>query len=203
MLRKNILAFLPFLLFWLSWSAHAQSINNLFHQPGDPVAGNPRGNVTVVEFFDYQCSHCITMAPVMAAIIKANPNVRVVFKDFPIRGPVSEFAARAALAANKQGKYYSFSHALLTANQPLTQESVLDMAKAEGLNVSKLKKDMNSSSVKNQLKANYNLALALKLSGTPAFFIGKTNASGNSDIRFVLGAMSQSELQDAIDNASK
>ena len=203
MLRKILLSFSLGLLFLFSLAVKAESVNALLHASNDPVAGNPKGKITVVEFFDYQCGHCMSMAPVIASIIKNNPNVRVVFKDFPIRGPVSEFAARAALAANKQGKYYEFNHALLTANQPLTEQSILEIAKSTGLNIKQLKKDMDSKAVENQLKANFNLALNLKLTGTPAFFISKTDAKDSSNINFILGEMSQSELQSAIDNASK
>lgn len=171
----------------------------LFNQMNDPVAGNPNGKISVVEFFDYQCPHCIDMAPTIEGIIKANPDVRIVFKEFPIRGPMSEFAARAALAANKQGKYYEFSHALLTANKPLTQDVIFEIAKSTGLDVDKLKTDMNDKSIDEQLKATMKLAQNLKLFGTPAFFIGKTDASGA--INYVPGQMDQKQLQDAIDKA--
>lgn len=185
-----------------SLTAYAETVNALFHQAGNPVVGNPRGNVTVVEFFDYQCGHCISMVPVMDAIIRSNPNVRVVYKDFPIRGPASEFAARAALAANKQGKYYQFSHRLLTASEPLSANFILQTAKNLGLNVERLKKDMNSSSVTHELSSNFHLADQLNVTGTPAFFIGKTNATDIKEVNFVLGEMSQRELQDAINKAS-
>lgn len=174
---------------------------DLFHQAGDPVAGNPDGKITVVEFFDYQCPHCIDMLPTMDAIIKANPDVRVIYKDFPIRGPVSEFSARAALAAKIQGKYTELSHAILKANQPLTQDAILDIAKNIGLDVDKLKKDMNDKAVDKQLKDNIKLAQNLKLLGTPAFFIGKTDGKG--DIDYVPGQMDQKQLQDMIDKAGK
>lgn len=178
-----------------------QFANNLFHHSNDPVAGNTNGKVTVVEFFDYQCPHCIDMAPVIDAVIKANPDLRVVFKEFPIRGPMSEFAARAALAANKQGKYVAFSHGLLTLNQPLSQDVVFQVAKNAGVDVDQLKKDMNDQSVKDQLKDNLQLAQELKLFGTPALFIGKTNDADK--INYVPGQMSQAQLQEAIDQASK
>lgn len=173
----------------------------LFHSPNDPIAGNPNGQITVVEFFDYQCPHCVDMAPVMSAIIKANPNVRVVYKEFPIRGPMSEFASRAALASNLQGKYDVFSHALLTSTQPLTQDLVLQIAKNNGLNVDQLKKDMTNAAIDSQLKATIKLAQDLKLIGTPAFFIGKTDAKGN--ISYVPGQMNQTQLQGAIDKAAQ
>jgi protein-disulfide isomerase len=172
----------------------------LFHQANDPVVGNAKGKISIVEFFDYQCPHCVDMAPVISAIIKANPEVRVIYKEFPIRGPISDFASRAALAANMQGKYAEFSHAVLVAQQPLTQDAILDIAKKTGLDVEKLKTDMNSETVSNQIKANTKLAQDLKLFGTPAFFIGKTDST---DIHYVPGQMNQTQLQAAIDTASK
>lgn len=201
-INKKLFLFAIGLLFSLSFAAHAEAVTSLFHHAGDPVAGNPNGNITVVEFFDYQCGHCVSMAPVMQTIIKSNPNVRVVFKEFPIRGPMSELASRAALAANKQGKYYQFSHALLSANQPLTEEMIFSFAKSAGLDIAKLKSDMHSSTITNELHANANLAQELNINGTPAFFIGKTNARSASGITFVLGEMSQTELQDAINKTT-
>ncbi len=175
--------------------------NALFHQPNDPVAGNPQGKITVVEFFDYQCPHCLDMAPVIENIIKANPDVRIIFKDFPIRGPMSETAAKAALAANMQGKYYQLNHALLTSKQqPLTEAIIFAAAQNVGLDVNKLKTDMNSATVAKQLQANLKLAQGLKLFGTPAIFVGATNA--NTNIKYSPGQLNQNQLQDLI-NKSK
>lgn len=173
----------------------------LFHQTNDPIAGNPAGKVTIVEFFDYQCPHCADMAPVVAAIIKANPDVRFVFKEFPIRGPASELAARAALAANKQGKYFEFSHALLSAKQPITQELIDQTAKNVGLNVDQLKKDMTDKAIDQQIKDTTKLAQSLKLFGTPAFIIGKTDAKSTDTINYVPGQMDQAQLQGLIDKS--
>lgn len=185
-----------------STQASANSFANaLFHQPNDPVAGNPQGKITVVEFFDYQCPHCLDMAPVIESIIKANPDVRIVFKDFPIRGPMSETAAKAALAANLQGKYYQLNHALLTSKQqPLTEAIIFAAAQNAGLDVNKLKADMNSAAVAKQLQANIKLAQSLKLFGTPAIFVGTTN--GNTNIKYSPGQLNQNQLQDLI-NKSK
>ncbi|OGT56039.1 MAG: hypothetical protein A3F14_03920 [Gammaproteobacteria bacterium RIFCSPHIGHO2_12_FULL_43_28] len=181
-----------------------QYVDALFRQANDPIAGNPNGKVTVVEFFDYQCPHCVDMAPVIQDVVKANPEVRIVFKEFPIRGPISEYAARAALAANKQNKYVPFQHALLTSKQPLSQEVVLKIATETGLNVEQLKKDMHDESVNSQIKATYQLAQNLKLFGTPAFFIGKTNATkDNATINYIPGQLDKTQLQGEIDKASK
>lgn len=188
-------------MFLLVQFAYAQPVNNLFRNASDPVVGNPKGNVTVVEFFDYQCSHCISMAPVIAKALRSNPNLRVVFKELPIRGPGSELAARAALAANLQHKYYPFNHALLNSNEQLNEAVIFKIAKQSGLDVVKLKKDMSSKRITAQIGYNFQLAQKYKLTGTPTFFIGKTNASDSNQIKYVLGEMNQQELQSAIRKA--
>lgn len=146
--------------------------NALFHQANDPIVGNAKGTVNVTEFFDYQCPHCIDMVPVMETILKNNPNVRIVYKEFPIRGPQSDLAARAALAANKQGKYKEYSHALLTANHPLNEDFIQQVAKNLNLNMEEFNKDLNAEDIKQKISANIKLAQDLKLFGTPAFFVG-------------------------------
>jgi protein-disulfide isomerase len=178
-----------------------QFVKALFHTSGDPVVGNPNGTVTVVEFFDYQCGHCINMAPVMSDAVKNNPNVRVIYKEFPIRGPVSDFAARAALAANMQGKYMELHDAIMAAKQPLTQEAIMAAAKSVGLNADKLQQDMNSKAVQDQIKANMQLGQQLKLLGTPAFFIGKTDATASSNINYVPGQLDLNQLSEMIKQA--
>ncbi len=201
-LTKKHFLFLIGLLCSFALTAQAGTVSALMHQVGDPIGGNPNGNVTVVEFFDYQCGHCASMAPVMQSLIKANPNLRIVYKELPIRGPVSEFAARATLAANLQGKYATLSHDIFAAEQPLTQTMILDFAKQAGVNMLQLKKDMHSRAMTDALNNNAKLAAALKINGTPAFFIGKTNESNVNALTFVLGEMSANELQTAIDKAS-
>lgn len=170
----------------------------LFRNAKDPVAGNPKAPVTIVEFFDYQCSHCVDMAPVLSETIKTSPNVRIVFKEFPIRGPISDFASRAALAANLQGKYMVFHDELMKTKQPYSQESILVAAKNVGLNVEQLKKDMDSPAVKEIIQANMKLAQDLKLLGTPAFFIGKTDATNTGTISYIPGEIKQPQIQELI-----
>jgi protein-disulfide isomerase len=176
----------------------AQFSPDLFRSAKDPVGGNPKGTVTVVEFFDYQCPHCVDMAPVLSDVIKSDPNVRIVFKEFPIRGPLSDFASRAALAANMQGKYMPFHDELMKTPQPYTQESIMKAAQTAGLNIDQLKKDMDGEAVKSQIKANMKLGQDLKLLGTPAFFIGKTDATSTSTINYVPGHMDLKQLQEVI-----
>jgi protein-disulfide isomerase len=176
--------------------------SQLFHQTTDPTAGNPTGAVTLVEFFDYQCPHCIDMTKTIDETIKANPQVRVIFKEFPIRGAMSELATRAALAAQKQGKYFPLHLALMSSKtEPLTEDIIYDTAKTAGLNVDKLKVDMKDKSVDQQIKTNYQLAKDLEIMFTPVLFIAKSNVTNNAKsdaIMFVPGEVSSAQLTEVI-----
>lgn len=149
------------------------------------------------------------MSAMVDASIKKNPDLRVVFKQFPIRGPVSTVAAKAALAANQQGKYFEFHNAMMQAvmkGQPLTENDIYQIAKNVGLNVDKLKTEMNDTTVDQSLKNTYKLAQELKLFGTPAFFIGKTSLAKNAaagSITYIPGGMSDKQLQELIDKNNK
>ncbi len=170
------------------------------------VMGNPKGNVTLVEFFDYQCVHCKKMAPVIEKLVKDNNNVRVIFREFPIFGKSSDLASRAALAAALQGKYKEMHTALLKQDQRLNEKLIMDTAKSIGLNVDKLKKDMDSEKVVAELKQTRMLADKLHLMGTPAFIIAGTpngQFSMEAETSFVPGAASQEALQDMINKAAK
>lgn len=138
------------------------------------VAGNPKGNVTLVEFFDYQCGHCKQMKPVLDELIKADSNLRVLYMEFPIFGKTSELASRAALAAAMQGKYDAMHQALLKIEKQLDDKMVMDAAKSAGLDLTQLKTDMDSKKVTDILAANRKMAEKLHLMGTPAFIIGST-----------------------------
>ncbi len=177
--------------------------SELFHQASDPVAGNPKGTVTIVEFFDYQCPHCIDMTATLENLIKTHPNVKVVFKEFPIRGPMSEIATRAALAAQKQGKYFDLHLAMMNSKtEPLTENIIYDLAKTAGLNVDQLKKDMKDKSVDDQIKTNYTLAKNLEIMFTPVFFIAKSDVSNTSKpekIAFIPGQVSAPQLTEVVE----
>lgn len=166
-----------------------------------PVVGNQKGNVTLVEFFDYQCVHCKRMAPVISKLLKEDSNLRVVYKDFPIFGKGSSFAAKAAIAANMQGKYQALHDALLSKKQRLSPSIVLQAASSIGINTTKLKADMKSKAVEDVLKNNMKLAESLRLMGTPAFVVAYTPngkfAHGNKSF-FVPGAASEGALQSLI-----
>ncbi|HEY2889979.1 MAG TPA: DsbA family protein [Dongiaceae bacterium] len=149
-------------------SAHDELLNDA----ANPEAGNPKGDVTVVEFFDYRCPYCKAVAGDLQKAISADGNVRVIYKEFPILGPESLVASRAALAAAVQGKYQPFHDKLLAFKGNLDDATIYAIAGDAGLDVTKLKADMQKPEIKDQIGRNYHLADKLNIQGTPAFIIG-------------------------------
>lgn len=195
---KNILLIKSIaVLMSLASFAYAGSVNSIFHNGNLPIAGNPNAKVTIVEFFDYRCSHCATAAASLVATVKSNPNVRAIFVDYPILGSSSMLGARAALAAKKQGKYLEFNHALL-ASRYISESSIMSIARELGLNTDQLKKDMYSSSVSNQIAANVRLAHSFDVYSTPAFFIGQSNAKNMHNVNTLYGGMSKGEFLEEV-----
>ncbi len=169
------------------------------------TVGNPKGNVTIVEFFDYQCIHCKKMSPVVSELLKKDSNLRVVYKEFPIFGKSSETASKAALAAAMQGKYQAMHDVLIGQEKGLTDESVMNLAKSVGLDMKKFEIDIKSKAVSEQLDANRTLAEQLRLMGTPAFIVASTPAGqfkSGSQPTFIPGAISLTSLQDLIKKAA-
>ncbi len=161
----------------------------LLNSPTSPVAGNPNGDVSIVEFFDYQCGYCKKVSPVIAELIAKDANVRVVYKDFPILGPESVYAARAALAANKQGKYAGFYDALM-ASQTVDESVVKSIAAKLGMDSARLLADMEDASVQKTIDDNYSLANMLGIGGTPAFVIGDALLPGATDLTGLMAHVS-------------
>ena len=149
--------------------------------PMTPVSGNTSGDVTVVEFFDYQCGYCKRSLASIIGLLKSDKQVRVVWKELPILGPASRFAARAAMAAKKQEKYFQFHVALMGARGRLTEQKVMDVAKDVGLEVARLRGDMKDPKIEAYLDETQQLATALGIRGTPAFVIGNTVVRGAID----------------------
>lgn len=182
--------------------------NVLFNSSTTPVIGNPKGKVTLVEFFDYQCPYCKRVESILMDLISKNPDLRVVLKEWPLFGETSDFTARAALAAMQQNKYLPFHTALMQAKGHFeNSEQVLTIAKATNLDITKLQNDMNSKSVISELKTNLMLATNLGINGTPAFIIAKTPATGSTlkpdQIAFIPGIADLKTLQKAIEKVSK
>jgi len=184
--------------------AISQNAALLFNSKTTPVGGNVNGTVTIVEFFDYQCPHCINMAGILNSLIQNNSNVRVVSMEFPIFGDVSDYAARAALAAGLQGKYWQMHNGLFGAGKRLTHDVIDQIAQQVGVNVAQMKKDMSDASITTELMTVRMLAQNLQLQGTPAFIVAPSSfKQGDSEakVSFFPGQMSQDQLQQFIGKA--
>ena len=160
--------------------------------PNAPVLGNPDGDVTVVEFFDYNCPYCRRAMLEVEGLIEADPNVRFVFREWPILGDGSVFAAKAALAARNQDKYEEFHWALMGMEERAQEASVLRIAEEIGLDVDQLLSDMEAPEVQAHIDESMRLAQALGFSGTPSFVIGDN---------LVPGLVEQDQLEALVDEA--
>jgi len=161
----------------------------LTRTPGDPVAGNPDGDVTVVEFYDVRCPYCRRMVPVIAELIRSDPKVRVVYKDFPILGPASVTAARALLAAHKQGGYVKMHNVLMTGAPNLDEAALRAATQRAGLDWPRLQRDMDAPDVQARINANLALGRALDIQGTPAYVIGDQLVPGAVGLGDLKGAV--------------
>ncbi len=148
---------------------------------GAPVLGNPDGDVTVVEFFDYNCPYCKRASEEVATLLADDANVRMVMREWPILGEGSVFAARAALAAREQDKYHEFHDAMMSLPGRADEASVLDVAERVGLDLDRLRADMEAPEIDDHIRKSMELTQALNLSGTPSFVIGETVVPGYVD----------------------
>jgi protein-disulfide isomerase len=148
----------------------------IFNSPHQVVLGNPQGNVTVVEFFDYNCAFCKRALPDMLTLLKTDSNLKFVLKEFPVLGPGSVEAAHVAVAAHMQDptgkKYIEFHQKLLGGRGPADKARALAVAKEVGFDMTRLEKDMDSDEVKTTIDENMKLADALGVSGTPTYVVG-------------------------------
>ena len=162
-------------------AAIAENASQLYNQKSDYSIGPADAKVTVVEFFDYRCGFCKTsLEEVQGLPKKYDGEVRVVFKELPLFSGISTTAAQAALAAGKQGKYVQMHVALMSvkSNDDLTEAKIEELAQSIGVNVAKMRADMNSPAVLKQLEESTNLAHTLLVGGTPGFFIGDQHIEG-------------------------
>lgn len=171
--------------------ALAANADAVFNSPHDLVAGNPKGDVTMVEFFDYNCGWCKKGLPEVMSLIENDKNLRLVMKEFPIFGGDSDYAAQAALASNAQGKYWEFHVALLSHEGKLTRETIDEIATAQGLDLDKLKSDMQSPKIAEIIAANQKLAQDLNITGTPAFIIDRTVVPGYLPVDGLMAAINE------------
>jgi len=155
----------------------------LLHDSSSPVSGNPNGQVTLIEFFDYRCGFCKRVAGAVTQLQKEDPSIRVVYKDFPILGEPSELAAKAALSANAQGKHQVFHEALLASKNEMTRDELLRVAGDAGLDTKRLETDMANPEWQAVIDRNRALARELGISGTPGFIVGTELVPGALDVK--------------------
>jgi protein-disulfide isomerase len=154
----------------------------VFDDPATPVGGNPQGDVTIVEFFDYRCPYCKQVQPALQALLDQDHKLRFVYKEMPVLGAPSVTAAHAALAARLQDKYETFHAAMMATKGQITDGVVYQVAGSVGLDIDRLKHDMAAPEIDQALKANLALASALDIHGTPGFIIGEHIVPGAIDL---------------------
>ena len=156
----------------------SQQRDILENDPNAPVLGNPNGDVTVIEFFDYNCSYCKKVMPEVKSLIAADKNIRLVYREWPILGEGSVFAAKAALASRAQGKYEEFHWALMEMRNRADETTVLRIAEKVGLDIEELLKDMEKPTVSEHIAMSMRITQALGFNGTPSFIIGNNLIPG-------------------------
>lgn len=159
----------------------AANADQLFRAENAAFIGNPKGDVTVVEFFDYNCGYCKRALGDVAKLAESDKNIKIVFKELPIFGKESEDAARVALAARVQGKYWEIHKDLLTSDGRANEAKALRIAEKHGLDMSKLKADMKSTEVSKAIDDTRKLAQEMGINGTPHFFVGNRMIPGAPD----------------------
>ncbi len=148
----------------------------------DPVAGNPDGDVTIVEFFDTRCPYCRRLEPVIDQFLTQDPKVRLVFKDLPILGPGSVLGSKALLAAIRQGAYVKMRQAVMKLPPDTTLAQLEQTARGLGLDWPRLSRDMQDPDIQARINANVTLARKIGIQGTPALVIGSQLIPGAVDL---------------------
>ncbi len=185
-----------------SESIQAQEI---FNAHGNQVAGNPHGSVTLVEFFGYNCPYCRVMYPVIEKLVKRDPYLRVVYKEYLLFGQRSVLPGTAALAANMQNKYLAMHQAMMTATSPLIPEEVMFLAKKAKLNIKQFKQDMQNPKLLARLERTTKLAHAMGIRGAPTLIIAPTKVLKNPKVKVYpyVGLPEAARIQALINKAHK
>lgn len=165
-------------------STRAIRVNHqqLVADPADPVAGNPHGNLTIVEFLDPRCGYCRAMLPVMAELLQKDPQLRLVYKELPVLGPNSVLASRALMAANRQNGYLKLQDILMHGTAAKDEDDIRKAALKAGLDPVRLLADMNDPIIMQHLQANIRLARDLGVEGTPALVVGDSLVAGATEL---------------------
>lgn len=152
-----------------------------------PILGNPKGNVTLTQFFDYNCPACRKMMPEIHKLISEDKQLRVVFREWAVFGEGSDFSARAALASIKQGKYWQFHKAMMSLDGKADEKSAIDVATKLGMDIPRLRKDMQAREVQEHLYDTMDLAEHMALVGTPTFIAGNEGLFGYHKLSVMRG----------------
>jgi protein-disulfide isomerase len=152
----------------------------VLRDPDIPVAGNAGGDITIVEYFDYQCPYCRKIEPELQQVVHDDGKVRLVLKDWPVLGPVSVTAARMALASKFQDKYLGAHEALIGVNSKLTEPRIRELLAGAGIDVDRLTRDLatHAKEIDAILARNNDQATAFGFRGTPSFIVGKFRVPG-------------------------
>jgi protein-disulfide isomerase len=152
----------------------------VLRDPDIPVAGNADGDINIVEYFDYQCPYCRKIEPELRQVVQDDGKVRLVWKDWPILGPISVVASRMALATKYQDKYRQAHEALIGVNSKLTEPRISELLAGAGIDVDRAKRDLetNAKAIDAILARNNDQATAFGFRGTPAFIVGKFRVPG-------------------------
>ncbi len=147
----------------------------VLRDPDIPVAGNPDGDITIVEYFDYNCPYCRRLEPELRQVVFDDGKVRLIWKDWPILGPVSMMASRMALASKYQNKYVKAHEALMGVSSKLTEPRIKELLSGAGIDIDRLNSDLdsNAKTISAILERNNDQALAFGFDGTPSFIVGK------------------------------
>jgi protein-disulfide isomerase len=161
-------------------SVFAEHRREIFHAPGDAVLGNPKGDVTVVEFFDYNCPYCRHALEDTNDLLKSDPKLRFVLKEFPVLSEGSREAAKVAVAVAREApsKYLAFHRALLGSDQPADGDVALKVAEGLGISKAKLASDLAAPSITQPIAATMRLADMLSIDGTPTYVVGDSVLPG-------------------------
>lgn len=173
----------------------SENAKDIYRHPESPVAGNPNGDISVVEFFDYNCGYCKRGFHNIQELIEKDPKVRFVFNELPILSKDSEEASKVALAARAQGKYWELHKALIESKGRVTEASALEAAAKLGLDVEQLKRDKESNAVKEELTRVGALARKMNINGTPHFLVGSEGIGGAPDNLLILLTSKVSQLR--------
>ncbi len=176
--------------------------SEIFSDPDSPVVGNTKADVTIVVFFDYYCGYCRKTLPELKTLLANDSAIRVIYKELPIMGPQSQVAARAALAAQRQGKYAEF-HDALFESEVADEEVIKSISDKLGLNYKTLKQDMEDKKLDEAIERNLRLATAIGVEGTPAYLVGEQFVPGAIDSDSLAKIVAEQRAKNVKSNSSK